>query len=232
MKKLSIIFLSLIMFVMMTGCQNNNEFMNINDIKDIKIINGNITLSFNNINGDNQDFSMPFELYYDKAPITVTNFVNLVNDNFYNNTYCRNYSNATGSEYLNVEAYVYDEDDADTEDINESNYLVQKELDYFIKGEFSDNGWNSNDTGHTFGTMSMIRSEDYDTAEGAFMICLNDDAYSNRDGYYASFGKINIDGEFFSQLIQLSATLDYYEFKVKNISINSIDLGDTLKINK
>ena len=105
----------------------------------------------------------------DKAPITVTNFIKLVNDKFYDG--------------LTFHRIIKD-------------FMIQggdplgngtggsKET---IKGEFSSNGVN-NDLSHTRGAISMARSQDPDSASSQFFIVHKDSTYL--DGNYAVFGYV------------------------------------------
>jgi len=231
MKKLAITVLSLLLCFSVCGCSTPDGFMKDDEIKELEEnIKGTITLSFTDDNSKEQSIPMTFELYYDKAPITVTNFVKLVNDGFYNGTYCQNYNNTDNSEYLNIEPYEY-ELDSDTQ----TEILVQKEKDYYIKGEFSENGWDKNDTEHNFGTFSMIREEGFDTASAAFMISLSEEGFDSRNDNYAAFGKIiSVDSKFFTYFKGFYYSLDAYDFKIESITIDNldVDLGELLTIEK
>ena len=57
-----------------------------------------------------------------------------------------------------------------------------------IEGEFGLNG-HANDISHKRGTISMARSEGYNSASSQFFIC-NADASSSLDGKYAAFGYV------------------------------------------
>lgn len=59
--------------------------------------------------------------------------------------------------------------------------------DETIKGEFSENGV-ENPLSHTRGTISMARSQDYDSASSQFFIVQEDSTYL--DGQYAAFGYV------------------------------------------
>ena len=56
-----------------------------------------------------------------------------------------------------------------------------------IPGEFSANGFD-NPLSHTRGTISMARSQDYDSASSQFFIVQEDSTYL--DGQYAAFGHV------------------------------------------
>ncbi len=109
------------------------------------------------------------ELYADIAPITVTNFVKLVNQGFYDGlTFHRIISGfmIQGGDPLGNGTGGSDEK---------------------IKGEFSANGV-ENALKHTRGVLSMARSSAYNSASSQFFI-MHEDATS-LDGQYAAFGKV------------------------------------------
>ncbi|NLK17964.1 MAG: peptidylprolyl isomerase [Clostridiales bacterium] len=228
MKKLALALFAMFILFSLGGCYDPG-FMKDEDIKDIDTITGSITFGYRSLDDDDepQRYTIAFELYYKKAPITVTNFVKLAKSGFYNDTYCSKFSMAEGSEYFAVDAYIEEDD-----------IKKQKSLEYYIKGEFEKNGWDRNDISHTSGTMAMMRSGDYDTASFEFMICLDNEGFKDRDGEYAAFGKlIEIDGRLIDDLLRMSREgalyLYDYDFRVEEIKINEdIDLGEPLKIKK
>ena len=111
------------------------------------------------------------ELYPDIAPNTVANFVNLIEDGFYdNNTFHRL-----------VKGFVLQGGDPTATGSGGPGYT--------IKGEFSLNGY-TNNLSHTTGIVSMARSKDKNSAGSQFFIMLSDDYTSTLDGSYAAFGKV------------------------------------------
>ena len=109
------------------------------------------------------------ELDADTAPITVTNFVNLAKSGFYDGlTFHRIISGfmIQGGDPLG----------------NGTGGSEQT-----IKGEFADNGVENN-ISHVRGTISMARSQDYDSASSQFFIMHED--YTSLDGQYAAFGSV------------------------------------------
>ncbi len=117
-----------------------------------------------------QDFgTITAELYADVAPITVANFLELVDSGFYNGlTFHRIISGfmIQGGDPL-------------------GNGTGGSEKT--IKGEFAQNGV-QNDLKHTRGVLSMARSSMPDSASSQFFI-MHQDA-SHLDGAYAAFGKV------------------------------------------
>ena len=109
------------------------------------------------------------ELYADIAPITVTNFVKLVNEKFYDGlTFHRIISGfmIQGGDPLG----------------NGTGGSPDK-----IKGEFAANGV-KNDLKHERGVLSMARSSQMNSASSQFFI-MHQDA-PHLDGQYAAFGKV------------------------------------------
>ena len=108
-------------------------------------------------------------LYGNDAPITVANFVKLVNQGFYNGlTFHRIMS-----------GFMMQGGDPNGNGTGGS--------DETIKGEFSANGV-ENTLSHTRGAISMARSSAYDSASSQFFIMHQD--YTGLDGMYAVFGYV------------------------------------------
>ena len=115
------------------------------------------------------------ELYPEKAPNTVRNFIALANSGYYDGLIfhrvipgfmiqggCPNGTGMGGPGYA-------------------------------IRGEFSGNGFARNDLRHTLGVLSMARAMDPDSAGSQFFIMV--DAAPHLDGQYAAFGRITEDVE-------------------------------------
>lgn len=106
----------------------------------------------------------------DTAPITVTNFIELVNQGFYNNL----------TFHRIMEGFMIQGGDPDANGTGGS--------DMPIKGEFLANGVENN-ISHTRGTISMARSsDDYNSASSQFFIMHEDN--TSLDNYYAAFGHV------------------------------------------
>ena len=112
------------------------------------------------------------ELDADAAPVTVTNFVGLVNDGFYD-----------GLTIHRVQkGFVVQGGDPEGTGSGGSGKS--------IKGEFLANGV-QNTLPHTRGAISMARrSNDFNSATSQFFIVLDDAARSSLDGGYACFGYV------------------------------------------
>lgn len=118
-----------------------------------------------------KDFgTLELELYNDIAPITVINFVNLIQEKYYD-----------GLNFHRISpGFVVQGGDPDGNGTGGPGYV--------IKGEFDQNGV-ENTLKHTKGVISMARtSESFDSAGSQFFFMLEDAPHL--DGGYAAFGKI------------------------------------------
>ena len=158
MKKIVLIVLGLFM---LTGCKNLFTYEN----EKIEYLKGKYNVEMKISNYGN----IEMELDADVAPITVTNFMKLVREGFYdNNTIHR----------------------------VKKDFVIQggkdlEEAKTNIKGEFDANGVD-NSISHIRGTVSMARAGDqstgFDTASTQFFIVQKDSTFL--DHYYAGFGKV------------------------------------------
>ena len=113
---------------------------------------------------------MTGELYPEKAPNTVNNFIALANSGFYD-----------GLIFHRIIP----------------GFMIQGGCPqgtgmggpgYSIKGEFAHNGWQQNDIHHELGVLSMARAMHPDSAGSQFFIMTSDSPHL--DGQYAAFGKV------------------------------------------
>ncbi|MGN0317976.1 MAG: peptidylprolyl isomerase [Lachnospira sp.] len=109
------------------------------------------------------------ELDADVAPITVTNFINLAKEGFYDNL----------TFHRIIDGFMIQGGDPLGNGTGGS--------DKKIKGEFAANNVQNN-ISHTRGTISMARSQDYNSASSQFFIVHKDSL--NLDGNYAGFGTV------------------------------------------
>lgn len=119
------------------------------------------------------------ELDADTAPITVTNFVNLVKDGFYDGL----------TFHRIMDGFMIQGGDPKGNGTGGA--------DQTIKGEFSSNGV-ENEISHTRGTISMARAQDPDSASSQFFIVQADSDYL--DGDYAAFGHVTDGMEIVDQI--------------------------------
>lgn len=129
------------------------------------------------------------ELYPDYAPNTVANFVNLIEDGFYDNN----------SIHRVVPGFVIQGGDPLGNGTGGCNY--------HIRGEFSSNGFN-NKLSHTRGVISMARANDPNSAGSQFFIVLDDSAQYSLDGNYASFGKVKEGMDIIDQMVNDAEIID------------------------
>ena len=109
------------------------------------------------------------ELDADIAPITVTNFINLVNDKFYDGL----------TFHRIIKGFMIQGGGFETSG--------NRKPASNITGEFKLNGV-ENDIKHERGVISMARASAYDSASSEFFI-MHEDNF-NLDGNYAAFGKV------------------------------------------
>ncbi len=110
------------------------------------------------------------ELYPDKAPNTVNNFVTLVKDGFYDGLIFHRV----------IKGFMIQGGDPAGVGTGGPGYT--------IKGEFALNGFKQNTVKHLRGVISMARAYSPDSAGSQFFIMHADASYL--DGQYAAFGKV------------------------------------------
>ena len=110
------------------------------------------------------------ELYPDKAPATVANFLSLVESGFFSGLIFHRVIKG-----FMIQGGGFDE------------AFEQKEADS-IKGEFMANGFMQNDLKHTRGVLSMARTSDPNSASSQFFVMHKDAPHL--DAQYAGFGKL------------------------------------------
>lgn len=114
--------------------------------------------------------TVTIELYPEKAPNTVNNFVTLANGGFYDGL----------TFHRIIEGFMIQ--GGDPEGIGTGG------PGYSIPGEFASNGYTENDLKHTKGVISMARSQSPDSAGSQFFIMSADSPHL--DDKYAAFGEV------------------------------------------
>ncbi len=155
-----------------------------------------------------------------KAPKTVSNFVNLANEGFYDGL----------TFHRIIEGFVMQGGDPDgngrggnkDEDGNKIN----------IVGEFTSNG-SDNNLSHTRGAISMARGDDYDSASSQFFIVHTDDYTGQLDGSYAVFGYVTEGLDIVDAICEAIYTVDEDEViaadeqpVITSITIREVDNSD------
>ena len=119
---------------------------------------------------DVQDYgTISLELDADTAPISVTNFINLANEGFYDGL----------TFHRIISGFMIQGGDPNGNGTGGSEKT--------IKGEFSTNGV-ENDISHVRGVISMARANDPDSGSSQFFIVHEDSTFL--DGQYAAFGHV------------------------------------------
>lgn len=119
---------------------------------------------------DVQDYgTISLELDADTAPISVTNFINLANEGFYDGL----------TFHRIISGFMIQGGDPNGNGTGGSEKT--------IKGEFSANGV-ENDISHVRGVISMARANDPDSGSSQFFIVHKDS--TSLDGQYAAFGHV------------------------------------------
>ena len=113
---------------------------------------------------------MKGELYPEKAPKTVENFVKLVKDGFYDGLIF----------HRCIRGFMIQGGCPDGTGMGGPGWEIE--------GEFASNGHPENDIKHERGVLSMARAQDPNSAGSQFFIMVADAPYL--DGEYAAFGKI------------------------------------------
>ena len=113
---------------------------------------------------------MTAELYPDKAPNTVNNFISLANQGFYDGL----------TFHRVIPGFMIQGGDPEGTGSGGPGYE--------IKGEFASNGFAQNDRKHPPGGLSMARTNIPDSAGSQFFIMVADAGHL--DGEYAAFGKV------------------------------------------
>ena len=162
MKKWMKVFFVLLIVVSLVGCSSSKTT---EKTKKKKTLKGNYQVEIKI-----KDYVTIYaEIDADTAPITVTNFVNLCKNHFYDGL----------TFHRIIKDFMIQGGDPNGDGTGGS--------DETIKGEFTDNGV-ENPLKHTRGALSMARSQDNDSASSQFFIVQK--TASHLDGQYAVFGYV------------------------------------------
>lgn len=162
MKKWMKVFFVLLIVVSLVGCSSSKTT---EKTKKTKTLKGNYQVEIKI-----KDYGTIYaEIDADTAPITVTNFVNLCKNHFYDGL----------TFHRIIKDFMIQGGDPNGDGTGGS--------DETIKGEFTDNGV-ENPLKHTRGALSMARSQDNDSASSQFFIVQK--TASHLDGQYSVFGYV------------------------------------------
>ena len=144
------------------------------------------------------------ELYPEKAPNTVNNFISLVKKGFYN-----------GLIFHRVIAGFMIQG-------GDPNGTGMGGPGYHIKGEFSSNRFKQNDLSHERGVLSMARAQHPDSAGSQFFVMHAKADYL--DGEYAAFGKVIEGMDTVDEIANIKTDWSdrpYEEQKMKSVSVET-----------
>ena len=149
-----------------------------------------------------RDFGeMTAELYPDKAPKTVENFLKLIDEGFFSGLIFHRVISG-----FMIQGGGYNED------------FQQKRADA-IKGEFASNGFRQNDIKHVRGVLSMARTMVKDSASSQFFIMHQNAPHLN--GEYAAFGCVTEGIEVVDAIAELPT--DYQDCPRVNVVIEKME---------
>ena len=200
MKKSKLLIISVLMILTLTSCKTKIEENPI------------VTMEIENYG------TIKIELYPSKAPNTVANFVNLIEEGFYDNL----------TFHRLVPGFVLQGGDPDGNGSGGPGYT--------IKGEFNKNGYTKNTISHKTGIISMARANDYDSAGSQFFIVLSDNVNSSLDNLYAGFGAVTEGMDIIHKIEKEAEIENEITGKLKeNITITKMTVdtkGATYKVKK
>jgi peptidyl-prolyl cis-trans isomerase B (cyclophilin B) len=160
-----------------TPTQERTENLMKTNIKGENEMNPIVTIEMEN------GMTINLELYPDKAPNTVNNFISLVKKGFYDGL----------TFHRIIDGFMIQGGCPDGTGMGGPGYQ--------IPGEFSNNGFQGNDVAHKAGVISMARSRMMDSAGSQFFIMVG--TARHLDGEYAAFGK-TVDEESLKNCLKLA----------------------------
>lgn len=175
MKKVIILIVSLVSIIALTACQGttNAELSTSGQQNPTTVVSV-------DTKGQNPIVTMTLktgeviiELYPDKAPNTVNNFISLINKKFYDGL----------TFHRVISGFMIQGGDVTGTGTGDST-----NPGYSISGEFSGNDFIGNDIKHEEGVISMARTQNPNSADSQFFIMVG--TTTSLDGEYAAFGKV------------------------------------------
>lgn len=144
------------------------------------------------------------ELYPEYAPETVSNFVSLVKDGFYDGL----------TFHRIIKGFMIQGGDPEGTGFGGS--------DKTIKGEFASNGFTQNTLSHERGVISMARSQMPNSASSQFFIVHEDSAFL--DGNYAAFGVVTEGMDTVDEIANVAT--DYNDRPITPVVIEKMEIID------
>lgn len=161
--------------------------------------------------------TITIELYPEYAPNTVANFVNLIEDGFYDGL----------TFHRSVPGFVLQGGSSTGDGTGGPGYTID--------GEFKANDFTKNTLSHNRGVISMARSSSYNSAGSQFFIVLDDSAKMSLDGLYAGFGMVTDGMDIIDKIVEENKTTDEMGTLEKNIVIKKVTVetfGYEYKVDK
>lgn len=179
MKKIFSLVVISLFSVLLFSCEKK-EVKN-ESVEEVKNNNPRIEISIS-------DFGkLQFELDPENAPLTVENFLKLVNDGFYDGL----------TFHRIIPGFIMQGGDPNADGTGGTGEM--------IKGEFGANGVD-NKISHLKGVISMARNSDFDSGSSQFFICL-DDTCTELDDQFAAFGTMLNEEEGFKILDDIATDI-------------------------
>lgn len=165
---------------------------------------------------EENQYEIEVYLMSELAPVSVNNFIKYAKDGFYDGTVIHRIVKGTST--FQGGGYTYN---------STGNKYESKTATYSpIAGEFAENNngnYKYNNISHFAGSISMARTNSYDSATSQWFISYDD--YSGWDGKYACFGFI-VDGEDVQKIKEIAtkASLDSNDYPIKPITLKSVKI--------
>ena len=144
--------------------------------------------------------SMTAELYPEMAPLTVDNFLRLIEQKFFDGLI---FHRVIKGFMLQGGGYTAD---------------MQEKGANAIRGEFAANGFRQNTLKHTRGVLSMARTNDPDSASSQFFI-MHENA-PHLDGQYAGFGRVTEGTEVIDAIANVKT--GNYGWYMQDVPVNAV----------
>ena len=144
--------------------------------------------------------SMTAELYPEMAPLTVDNFLRLIEQKFFDGLI---FHRVIKGFMLQGGGYTAD---------------MQEKRAKAIRGEFAANGFRQNTLKHTRGVLSMARTNDPDSASSQFFI-MHENA-PHLDGQYAGFGRVTEGTEVIDAIANVKT--GNYGWYMQDVPVNAV----------
>ena len=148
--------------------------------------------------------TMTAELYPELAPLTVANFLKLIEEKFFDGLIFHRVIKG-----FMLQGGGYDE-------------RMQEKRAAPIRGEFAANGFRQNTLKHVRGVLSMARTSDPNSASSQFFIMHKD--CPQLDGKYAAFGTVTKGIEVVDAIA--SVQTNFYDAPLEKVTIKSIKIED------